>query len=268
MYFVRLHTEIAELSERLQQKKDELRKEVAPEFARVTPEIEPALDEKRVRQKANKKKVKDLVAAEDVDGLVALCFDDKKTLRLMQRQLYNPDENARWQIAWLISRVTNRVSTREPGQVSELIHRLFEACSDSAATPWGMIETLGYVIAGRTDIFGAFTRHLLNYMGDASTQLQVIWAMAEIAKTRPDLIRDTPFFNLFHYLEHPEPAFRGHAAMLLGRIKATEVGVQMLALNDDEAEFETRVEGKSVTTTVAEEAKKALVLIHGGKKDE
>jgi len=268
LYFVRLHTEIAELSKRLQEKKEQIRQGVAPEFVRVTPELEPAPDAKRVRQKANKKNVKDLVASEDVDGLVALCFDDKKTLRLLQRQLYNPDEEMRWQIAWLISRVTNRVSTRDPGQVSELIHRLFEACSDSAATPWGMIETLGYVIAGRSDIFGAFTRHLLTYMGDPSTQLQVIWAFGEIAKTRPDLIREVPFFNLFHYLEHPEPAFRGHAAILLGRIKATEVALQMMALNDDKVDFITRVEGKPVTTTVADEAKKAVALIHGGKKDE
>ncbi len=268
LYFVRLHTEMAELSERLRQKKEEQAKEIAPEFKRVVPDVEPAPEKGRKKKKANKRMVKELALKEDIDGLVALCFDDKKTLRLFQRLLYEPIEEKRWRIAWLIGKVCSRVSTREPGQVSELIHRLFEACSDSAATPWGMIETIGYTVAGRPDIFGAFTRYILNYMGEPSTQLQVIWALGEIAKTRPDLIRDTPFFNMFHFLQHPDPAIRGHVAILLGRIKATEVAFQLMGLGQDEAPFVTWEEGKTRNTTVAAEAKAAVALIHGGKKDE
>lgn len=268
LYFVRLHTEIADLSERLKKKKEEQVQELSPDFVRVVPDVEPAPDEKRTRKKANKRKVKELVADKDIDGLVALCFDDKKTLRLMQRLLYTPFEEERWQIAWVIGKVCTRVSTREPGQVSEMVHRLFEACSDSAATPWGMIETIGFIISGRPDIFGAFTRYLFNYMGEPSTQLQVFWALGEIAETRPDLIRDTPFFNLFHFLEHPEPATRGHVARLLGRIKATEVSIQLMGLGQDEGEFTLWEDGKAKITTVAEESKKAVAEIHGGKKDE
>ena len=150
--------------------------------------------------------MRQLALADDVDGLVALCLDDKKTLRLLQRFLYDPDEETRWRISWLIGQVAARVASREPGQVSELLHRLFEACSDSAATPWGMIETIGAVIAARPDIFGAFTRHLLNYAGQESTQVQVFWALSEISEKRPDLIRSTPFYSLFRFLQNPEPA--------------------------------------------------------------
>ena len=92
-----------------------------------------------------------------------------------------------------------------------------------------MVETIGDVIAGRPDIFGAFTRYLLRYIGEASTQVQVVWAMAEIALKRPDLIRDTPFYNLFHFLHHPDPRIRGQVARLFGRIKATEVALQLMA---------------------------------------
>ncbi len=266
LYFVRLHTEIAELSARLKKRKQEQQQEMSPDFASVTPDIEPAPDEKRVRKRANKKVVRELVGARDVDALVLLCFDDKKTLRLMQRLLYTPVEDDRWQIAALIGAVTSRVSTRDPGQVSELIHRLFEACSDSAATPWGMIETLGFVISGRPDIFGAFTRYLLEYMGDKSTQTQVIWALGEIAEKRPDLIRDTPFFNLFPFLTHPEPQMRGLVARLMGRIKASEVAVQMMSLGNDQEEFVLWEGAEKKTTTVASQVQKAIAAIHGGKE--
>ncbi len=264
LYFVRLHTEIQDIAQRVKEKKIEAaQKTISPAGAQKPYSVEQAPDEKRIRRKANKKLIKELVESEDIDALVALCFDDKKALRLMQRLLYDPLENNRWRVAYTIGRVTERTSTREPGPVSELLHRMFEACSDSAATPWGMIETIGYVISRRSDIFGAFTRHLLNYIGEPSTQNQTLWALAEIAGSRPDLIRDTPFYNLFHFLQHPEPQVRGQIARLMGRIKATEVAIQLMELSADQGEFWYCREGKLVSSTVAEAARTALQLIQG-----
>ncbi|MDR3629333.1 MAG: HEAT repeat domain-containing protein [Desulfocapsaceae bacterium] len=268
LYFVRLHTDIAEVSRRVSDKKQDLIEQMGTAEPDPDARIEPLPEPGHPKEKANKTKVKNLALAGDVDALVALCLDDRKTLRLLQRLLYTPEDEERWYIAWVIGRVSARVASREPGQVSELLHRLFQACSDSAATPWGMVETIGSVIAGRPDIFGAFTRHLLGYMGERSTQEQVIWAMAEIAVKRPDLIRDTPFFNLFHFLGHPEPSIRGQVARLLGRIKATEVALQLMGLNGDTAELTIWENGTAVRTTVAAEAAKALAAIHGGKKNE
>lgn len=266
LYFVRLHTEISELARRLKEKKEHQVAESASIGKIEPPVIEPAPVKDRVRRKATKQAVREMVERSDGDGLVALCFDDKKTLRLMQRLLYDPDEEKRWKTAWVIGQVCARVATREPGQVSELLHRLFEACSDSAATPWGMVEAIGYVIAERPDIFGAFTRYLLRYIGEQSTQIQVLWAMGEIARTRPDLIRETPFYNLFHFLQHPDPQVRGLVSRLLGRIKATEAALQLMVLRDDNAGLIVRENGKAFTTTVADEAAKAISAIHGGKE--
>lgn len=266
LYFVRLHTEMSELARRLQEKKEDLLGASTTDDKVQVPVIEPAPARDRIRQKATKQAVRGMVDRSDIDGLVALCFDDKKTLRLMQRLLYDPDEAKRWETAWMIGQVCARVASREPGQVSELLHRLFEACSDSAATPWGMIEAIGYVIAERPDIFGAFTRYLLRYIGEQSTQIQVIWAMGEIARKRPDLIRDTPFFNFFHFLQHPDSQVRGLIARLLGRVKATEAALQLMVLCDDNAALVVRENGKAFTTTVAAEAAKAISAIHGEKK--
>jgi len=264
LYFIRLHTEMSELAQRLAEKKNDQQQETGGAQPRVF-SVEPPPDPKRKRARANKKIVNQMAENCDIDGLVALCFDDKKTLRLLQRRLYDPQEEIRWRTAWLIGKVCGRVATREPGQVSELLHRMFEACSDSAAANWGMVETIGSIIAERPDIFGAFTRHLLNYLGDDSTQVQVIWALSEIAATRPDLIRDTPFFNLFHFLKHPRAEVRGQIARLFGNIKATEVSLQLMGLNNDMEPLMIWQDGQWLETNVAQEAAKAVKAIHGDK---
>ena len=266
LYFVRLHTEIADISSRVKEKQKSLAKEsVAPVLDGVEklerPVVEPALDPKRKKVRVKKKMVTEARENKDIDTLVSYCFDDPKTLRLLQRLLYDADEARRWETAWIIGQVCARVATKEPGQVSELLHRLFEACSDSAAAPWGMLETLGEVIAARPDIFGAFTRHLLNYMGDESTQVQVLWALSKIAAHRPDLIRDTPFFNLFHFLNHPKAEVRGLVVQMLGRIRAKEVTTQLMELSDDDAELIIWEKGVGEQHTVSELVKVALAQI-------
>lgn len=273
LYFVRLHTEIAAIARRVKEKKEILAREsVAPVQAAaesVAPSLpEAVLDPKRVRVKATKKVVQEARDRRDVETLVLLCYDNKKTLRLMQRLLYDVDEARRWEAAWLIGQTCSVLASRMPGQVSELIHRLFEACSDSAAAPWGMIETLGEVISGRPDIFGAFARHLLNYMGDPSTQVQVVWALSKIAAKRPDLIRETPFFKLFHFLKHPKPEMRGHVVQLLGRIRATEVSMQLLELSDDQETLQIWEEGKAVSYSVAELVQTALQQISSAERSD
>ena len=273
LYFVRLHTEIAEIAKRVKEKKEALAREsVEPVLATADvaaiPTPEPQLDPKRTKVKATKKGVKEARDKGDIDTLVTLCFDNRKTLRLLQRLLYDVDEARRWETAWIIGKVCSRVATKMPGQVSELIHRLFEATSDSAAAPWGMNETLGEVIAGRPDIFGAFTRHLLNYMGDESTQVQVVWALSKIAEKRPDLIRETPFYNLFHFLKHPKPEMRGLVVQLLGRIRAKEVSMQLMELTDDQETLIIWEDGKPVEHSVSELVRVALKQISEGDKND
>lgn len=263
LYFVRLHTDMQDLVRRLAEKKGELDLPSVLIDSQQAMKLEPTPDANRVKGKATKTLVRELINNEDVDGLVSLCFDDKKTLRLLQRMLYDPDPERRWLVAWLIGRVTARVSSREPGQVSEMLHRLFEACNDSAATPWGMVETIGNVVAKRPDIYGAFARHLLNFIREDSTRDQTIWALAEIAGNRPDLIRNTPFYNLFHFLKHPDPQVRGQVVRLLGRIKASEAIMQITELSTDDAEFQYCADGKLITITVKSAAEEAIRAIQG-----
>lgn len=265
LYFVRLHTEISEIATRLQRRKEQEVEKVSARSGFSPPPVEPTPAESRPRKKANKRLVQELAAAGAEDELVALCLDDRKTLRLMQRLLYDPVEEKRWRVACLMGKVTARVATRDPGQVAELVHRLFEACSDSASTPWGMIEAIGAIVAQRPDIFGGFTHYLLNYVAADSTRVQSIWALAEIAEKRPDLVRNTPFYSTFQFLGHPQAEVRGQMARLLGRISAAEASLQLMGLHEDQEQLIIWERGIPLQTTVAEQAARAVKLIQDNR---
>ena len=179
----------------------------------------------------------------------------------MQRLLYEPDEAKRWRIAHVIGEVCGRVSSRKPGLVSGLLHRMFDACSDSASANWGAIEAIGSIIAARPDIFGAFTRYLLNYGGDGSMSVPVVWALGTIAEKRPDLIRSTPFYKLFGLLNSPDAAIRGHMLRLLGRIRAQEVQGRIEEMQNEIQPVVIFEKGLPVKTDIGKLAREASALI-------
>ena len=270
LYFIRLHKDVAEIADRyaLKQKQDEqtaVAETQGQDTAAVIPELEPARNPKRKKKRATKAQVKKLVEAADIDGLLDLSFDDKRTLRFIQRLLYAPEPGKRYKTAWLLGQVSARLATREPAPVADLLHRLFESCSDSASMPWGLVEAIGSVIAARPDIYGAFTRHLLNFMGDAGTREAAVWGLGEIAATRPDLIRKTPFYSTFHFLEHDNGVIRGLMARLLGRLKANEALIQIMALQNDQTEITIYENGEPVATTVAALVSEAVKSIQNSK---
>ncbi len=261
LYFIRLHKDIAEVSAR-KAAKDNAVEIPTPHGAAHIPDVEPERDPKRKKKRSNKHLVKELVEARDEDALVDLTFDDIKVMWFMQRLLYDPLEAKRWQVAHLIGRVGARVATRKPGPVSDLLHRLFEASSDSAATHWGLVETIGSIIAGRPDIYGAFTRHIMRFTGHESSRSQAIWALGTIAEHRPDLIRQMPFYQLFGFLENEDPLIRGLMLRLLGRIKANEASLQIIPLKEDQNTITIYENGEPIETTVGQLAAEAVALIH------
>lgn len=263
LYFVRLHKDIAEIAGRFRKKQElETRQHKDPRKGAVIPEVEPLPDPSTPKRRTSKREVKKLAGAGDIDTLVSLTFDDKRTLRYLQRLLYQPDAAGRYWIAWVLGQVCTRVATREPGLVADLLHRLFEACNDSAAMPWGMVEAIGSIISSRPDLFGAFTRHMLNFMGDDATREAAAWGLAEIAASRSDLIRKTPFYSLFHFLEHENPLVRALMVMMLGRIKASEAIFQIMNLQQDDSEVAVYIQGRPESTTVSVLAVEAVRLIN------
>jgi hypothetical protein len=144
---------------------------------------------------------------------------------------------------------------------------MYESCTDSAATHWGLLESIGSIIAARPDIFGAFARHLLMYRGVASSQMLVLWAMGTIAQTSPETVRATPIYSLFPFINSPDPLTRGHAVRLFGRIQASEMKGEIEKLTEDTATLTVYEQGLPIQTTVSELAQEALnTMNHVGEQ--
>lgn len=260
LFFVRMLTDFSEIAQKLGQPNRGLvlRPVSGPP---LDIEIEPERDPKRIKKRADKTAVQVMVEGSDIDGLVDLAFDDLKTLRFIQRLLYNPDVDQRWQTAFVLGKVCARLSTRKPGAVSDVMQRLFAACSDSASTNWGAIEAIGSIISQRPDIFGTFTRYLFNYLGDRPGLPQTLWALGSIAKSRPELIRKTPFYGLFAFLNDDDPLIRGLTLRILGPIQAKEAKQTIKSLQDDTKILTIYEDGQPVSTTIAKLATEAIRLI-------
>ncbi|MFH1216601.1 MAG: PBS lyase [Pseudomonadota bacterium] len=263
LYFIRLTRDLADLSKQLKHHKEKTDEMISkPASKLVIPPLEPVRDPKRQKKRAEKKKISELVFSADIDTLVDFTFDDQKTLRFMLRLLYDPDEDKRWFCAHVIGQVCARLSTRKPGVVSDLLHRMFESCTDSASTHWGLLEAIGSIIAARPDIYGGFARHLLMYRGLPTSRVQVLWAMGSIAETNPEVVRNTPIYSVFAYVDHPEPITRGHAIRLFGRINAVELKSKIEEQVNDIAPLTVYEKGLPVSTTVGKLAQEALALMN------
>lgn len=262
LYFIRLTRDLSDLSKRLKQHKQQTDERSSQPMSKlVIPPLEPQRDPKRNKKKADKKEIAELVFAGDIDALVDFSFDDPRTLRFMQRLLYDPIEDKRWYCAHVIGQVCARLATRKPGAVSDMLHRMYEACSDSASSHWGLLEAIGSIIAARPDLFGAFARHLLMYRGVPTSRVLVLWAMGAIAETSPEVVRNTPIYSIFSYVDHPEPITRGHAIRLFGRINARELQSQIEAQVTDIAPLVIYEKGLPVAATVGNLAREALALM-------
>lgn len=260
LYFIRLNKDVADLSKNLdghkKNKAEKIKSTAVSSF--VVPELEPLPDSKVKAKRVKKTEVAKWVRESNIDALVAAGMDNSRTIRFIQRLLYAPVQDERYRIAYILAQVCRRISTRKPGHVSDLLHRMYESCTDSAATHWGVLESVGYVIALRADIFGAFARHLLLHRNVPTSRVHVLWALGTIAEHSPDVIRATPIYSVFDMVSHIDPETRGHAVRVFGRINAMEVRSQIEALVNDEAELTVNEKGLPQKTTVAKLAQEAL----------
>lgn len=266
LFFVRLHKDMAALAARFARQQGLVGGDAGTANEQAADPPPRRLDPKRKRQKADKERVQQLARQGEVEALVGLYLDDRRALRYLQRMLYSPDPAERYRIAWILGQVCGEGAGLEPGPVADLLHRLFEACADSASSSWGMAEGIGAIIANRPDIYGAFTRHLFAYMGDPGTREAVLWGLGEIAASRPDLIRALAFYSLFPLLTHEEATLRALTLRLLGRIRAQEAALQIMALTRDTSVVTIPDRGELCRVTVAALATEALQRIHQDKE--
>ena len=88
-----------------------------------------------------------------------------------------------------------------------------------------------------------------------------MWALGTIAERRPDLVRNTSFYQLVGLLDSPVAAVKGHMLRILGRLKAKEVAGKIRMLQEDKTPVIIFENGRPVETSIGALAGEAMQLL-------
>ena len=247
LYFIRMHKDIRELTadgveKRLKEARD------------CSPASEPR--QKQQRQ-LTKKQVEALVGEYRIEPILEAARQDRKVIRYIQRLIYSGDPEDRNKAAEILGRACAVVAEKDPGVVSKLLQGLFYSLTDTAAYPMGALESIGWIIAQRPDLFGGYTPQLFQFLGDDARKAQVLEALGRIAQSSPEILRKHTF-HFFSFLKDPDPLVRGYAAWLLGNLGAYEAKDDIAKLLNESYEIEVYGKGRMEKTSVAAMASEAL----------
>ncbi|MCL2336874.1 MAG: HEAT repeat domain-containing protein [Firmicutes bacterium] len=249
LYFVRLHDDIREVTaagvqKRLAQLKPLGQTARAPAPATAPPPL-------------SKREIASLVGEYRLEPVLACAAANSRVLNDLQRLLYSGDELLRCRSADALGQAAAIISRRDSGPVAKLLHRLFTALDDTAASSWGAVDAAGEIIAAAPGIFSGYIPELYKYLADETMKPRVLRALGRIAETRPELLPKRPAYFV-PFLQDQNPETRGYAAILLGRLNPGLAGEELTKLRTDAGELKIYAAGQLVPTTVGELVEKIL----------
>jgi hypothetical protein len=212
---------------------------------------------KTLRRTDSKQAVEDLITTYDLQPLLDMAVQDKRILRDAKRLLYSAEKLLRWRAAEAIGKMSAVIAPKDPGTISKLLQGLFTSVSDTAASSWGSVDAIGEIISALPDHFSGFVPQLVQISRDPALLPEVLRAMGKIGETRPDLLRRFSY-PMIPLLSNPNAEVRGHAAILLGHLKAFEAKEDLAKLMQDMAPIEIYRAGQIERTTIRQLATESL----------
>lgn len=250
LYFIRMEKEVQEVTTG----------GVTRRMAHSTP-VKTAPTPGESKKKAfTKAEVEKLAASYQLMPLLAIADEDKRILRDLQRLLYSSEELLRLRAADILGQVCAVIVLRDPGTVSNLLQRLLNSISDSAASSWGAIDVIGEIIGNAPDQFMSYIPRLYQFLDDEKLRPYIIKAIARAAETRPELVRQS-IFRFITYLEDPNPEVRGYAAVLLGNLGVPEGKGFLSSVGNDSHLIKVYRNGNITEKTVGELALEAMAKL-------
>lgn len=254
LYFVRLHDDIREATEQGVRKKLAEARTVARE--QNAPSTPAAL------KTYTKREVEQLVRDYRLEPLLEYAAGSNRIIRDLQRLLYSGDEVLRLRAAETLGRACAVIAGRDSGAVAKLLHRLFTALNDTAASSWGAVDAAGEIIAAAPGMYSGYIPELYRFLADESLRPRVLRALGRVAETRPDLLPKRPTYFV-PFLRDTNPETRGYAVILLGLLGATETLAELQGLRNDSHRAHIYAAGQLVEKTVGELAGESIDRIRG-----
>jgi hypothetical protein len=208
----------------------------------------------------SKAKVRQYALENKREELAALAEEDTRVTNELQRMLYTPDEQLRWQIIDILGEICKKVGERRPDIISKLLSNLLQSAASPATSAWGALEAAGAIISSNPDLMGEFSTPVLSFLRQKNLWKEATWAIGRIAAVDPKLVRYA-FKTLRSFLHEDDPVLRGYAVWALGNIGYNDVIEDLKELlSDDEKIFIFRNSMRE-EITVAQLAEEALAKL-------
>ncbi len=196
--------------------------------------------------------VKELVASRDLPQLADLAKTDKRVVGVLCALLFEQDERFRWRAIEGLGVVSAVVADTDLRSVREVLRRLEWLMNDeSGGAGWHSPEAMAAIVVSVPALLDVFGVLLGSYLNDESLSRGAHWAVAAVAKVRPDLLSDK--IEVLHAsLDSADPYIRGYAVIALSALAGESVTDRLESLRDDNGALDlySRDTGELRTTTV------------------
>lgn len=193
-----------------------------------------------------------------------------QALKHLQAGLAAGQPKTKWRAVSALGAVIAGLSQDDLEAARDFLRRLLWCLNEECgASPWGVAEALGEILANSPELAPEYASLLLSYIQPEGHNFLdwepllagALWGVGRLCEARPGLMRDKGATeSLLTLLKHDSALVRGTAAWALGNLGVDQEAADALdGLSRDQAELDLWRGGELQRVTVAGLAREALV---------
>lgn len=206
-----------------------------------------------------KSRIKKFLELKSFDDIVKISYEDKRVISALISLSYNKDDVQSWRAIEAIGFIARNLLKDRVDILRDTIRKLFWSMTDeSGGIGWSAPEMIGEIVSSSPDDFIDIIPILWSYREEEMFRPGVVWAMGRIADVSPDLVKFI-LNDLRHLIEDKNPAVRGYAALVMGKLfEKTMEEENLRKLLDDSTSIMLYSDGELQYKTVRDLAEKAI----------
>ncbi len=250
LYFVKLHEDVLEVTEKGFRRKLEKKS--------IHPVKRP--EKKKVKSRFTKNDIEKMVSDYDIDAITQIAGEDKKIIRFLQRLIYSADELMRMKATEALGKASAVISEYDPAMIAKLLKNLFISISDTAASSWGAIDAIGYIISNQPRLYASYAPQLYPFIADRELLPEVLRALSNITAASPEPFKKIKF-SLLPLLKENVHILRAYGILIMANLKAKEATSDLMLLFNDEEVVQIYGNGVFKNIKIGELANSAIEKI-------
>jgi hypothetical protein len=254
LYFIRLHDDVLEVTEEGFRRKLEKK----PKEAVINPETG------NNKGRLSKEDVERLVSEYDIEGIIDTARKNKKIIPYIQRLLYSADDLTRSRAAEAMGKAAKVIAEYDPGAIKKLLQNLFLSITDTAASAWGAIDAIGYIIGSMPGLYASYAPQLYPFIPDKLLLPHVLRALGIITAAAPE-----PFskirFKLLELLKENDPEILAYTVIIIGNLRLKEALPSIFALKKNMREVSIYESGYFNKKTLGAIADQVIIKLNTPK---